>query len=187
MSLSKYPSSGVTAGGAVFGSDELLKPINDIRKVAGILLAPDAAATILEYLPSLADRLFAISRKAELVVAALEKLPFVKDVRIPNLDRVGALPGGQITFQMKPDLANRAEQVIAANTHDPSFPFALACTFGASFTTFEHFDSRNSGVIRPSPGSDYIKAGRVRIGIGNEDGDCLIDALRFVLLSAHCA
>ena len=187
VSLSKYPSSGVTAGGAVFGTSALLQPVDDIRRTLGMLLAPDAAAKILEHLPSLQDRMSVISQKATRVVAMLKDLPFVRDVRIPSLDHVGAAAGGQITFLLDSETAIRAEQIIAANTLDPNFPFAFACTFGASFTTFEHFDSRNTDGMRTSVGSDHIEAGRIRIGIGNEDGDLIVENLRYVLLAAQCA
>jgi D-alanyl-D-alanine dipeptidase len=185
LSLSKYPSAGQTAGGGVFGPDELLRPIDEIRSVFGQLLAPEAAATLLQYLPSLPDRLRAISDKARLVATFLEEVPFITDVRIPNLEHVGALPGGQITFLVAPETANRAEDIIAANTLDPEFPLAFACTFGASFTTFEHFDSRNSERIHPSIGSEHIEAGRIRLGIGHEDTDRIIESLRFALFAAQ--
>jgi D-alanyl-D-alanine dipeptidase len=184
ISLSKYPSSGETAGGAVLGATKFLKPVDDVRKALGLLLAPEAAGTVQVGLSSLKDRMTAISGKACRIVAALHEMPFVRDVRFPRLEHVGALPGGQITFLVDPRIACNFERLVAANTLDEEFPLAFACTFGASFTTVEHFDSRNTDLERTSAGSGHIEPGRIRLGVGNEDESAIIEALQFALRAA---
>jgi zinc D-Ala-D-Ala dipeptidase len=185
LSLSKYPSFGMTIGGAIIGSNSTLAPIRKLNAVLGSALAPEAAATVLHHLPSLTDRMETVSERARRVAAFLREIPFVSDVSLPDLGTVEALPGGQITFMVTPEIADRAEAVVAANAMDPSFPLAFACTFGTSFTTFEHFDSRNNTTCHPSTGSAYIEPGRIRLGIGHESTDRLIEGLRFVLLAAQ--
>lgn len=185
FSLSKYPSLGETIAGVALGRHERLAPVRQMSSLMGLTIAPETAATVSRHVPTLNSRILSVSSTANQVVNFLRTVPFVEDVRLPDLSSVQALPGGQVTFVVASDVATRTEQIITANALDPLFPLAFACTFGTAFTTFEHFEARNTQEIQTSAGSEYIEPGRIRLGIGHEEASHIIEALRFVLYAAR--
>jgi cystathionine beta-lyase/cystathionine gamma-synthase len=186
MSLSKYPSLGETMGGAILGSEADLKPLRARARLAGDVLAPQVAERILTHLPSLRDRLLAVSEKAQRVAEALRQHSMIGAVSIPDLSAVGAVCGGQICAHfINPSDADAVEDKVGENAAFPGFPLALACTFGASFTIIEHFYSRNWDRVEPVIGSDVIKPGWMRISIGLESAEDIIRAFAMVLRFAE--
>lgn len=185
-SLSKYPSIGETVAGAIMGSHAELAAIQDWTRMHGMVLAPEPAATVLRHLPGLADRMHAVSTKATEIGQFLRTRDQIGEVRLPDLTRVNAECGGQLTCRFtSPAFAERVEAVVGWNTGiGHRFPLGLACTFGAAATTFEHFGSRRSGDDMPVPGADVIGPGWVRIGVGLEPASEIIAALRFTIDAA---
>ena len=101
-SLSKYPSLGLTIGGAILSNEE--EVIEKCRAVAsreGHVLSPDAAATIWSQAVSLQDRMTALSLKAEKIADFLRSHSAVRMVRVPSKNLSGGLVGGQISFHLK--------------------------------------------------------------------------------------
>jgi zinc D-Ala-D-Ala dipeptidase len=185
MSLSKYPSCGETIAGAILGSADMLQSIREWSKIRGIVVAPETSATLLSYLPTLRDRLSAISEKALVVKGFLSGNRNVKNAKLPDLSDIGALCGGQLCFEVASiEAGRRVEEAVGWNTSRRDFPLALACTFGAAFTTFEHFDSRNVDGVATSENSDYINNCTIRLGLGHENVSDIVLALSFVLCQA---
>lgn len=185
ISLSKYPSQGNTMGGMVAGKVKHLHPVRRYAEQRGLVLAPEAAETVSDHLASLGDRMKAVSDKAIQVVHFLRGRPEVEEVYLPDLSAVGALPGGQITVKFSSlEIATAVEEIVGWNSGSPGFPLALACTFGASFTTFEHFVGRGSLEQQLRDGSAQLGDRLVRIGLGHEDPYDIMSALTFVINSA---
>ncbi|WP_316181227.1 PLP-dependent transferase [Bradyrhizobium sp. SZCCHNRI1009] len=184
LSLSKYPSAGETIGGAVMGPPSGVEPTRILCTRLGMALSPEAAGTLLTHLRTLPDRVAAISKKAEAIADMLRSVHIVDDVRLPDLRKVNAFAGGQLSFRIPAEFAARAEQIIAAHSLDETFPLAFGCTFGALYTTFEHFSSRNAKEAVTSPGSELIEPGRIRLGIGHEAEHAIMEAVRFTLYAS---
>lgn len=181
ISLSKYPSMGETMGGMVLGASKDLTDVRRYARLRGLLLAPEAAATIAVGLTSMQDRIAACSSKAQRVVQFLRTQPEVMKVRFPDLSHVGALPGGQLVVVFHdPAFASSLEAVVGWNSGSPVFPLVLACTFGASFTTFENFFTRDQIALPPERLPYSIDNSMVRISLGGEDVMTVIDSLKFM-------
>lgn len=109
----------------------------------------------------------------------------VSKVRTPNPRLLDGLIGGQLSFHlMNPEQGPLIEKVIGYNSLSLKNPLSLACTFGAAFTSFEHFASNfrhRSGIPREKTAEVLIPDDMVRIGIGNERVEEIIDNLDFVL------
>lgn len=186
QSLSKYPSSGLTCGGAIGATDNTIATLIDREaKLHGLTMAPDTALVIGEQICSLPDRMQALSEKALKVADMLRSNPYVRLVRVPDGTKMGGLVGGQVCFHA--DTAERAaamEEVVSHNSMSRNFPLALACTFGAVFTTFEHFASnlrhREVRVVEDLTEGEMPRD-IVRIGIGYESLKTILDALHFVI------
>lgn len=185
-SLSKYPSLGLTMGGVVLSNNEDL--INNCQAVAsreGHVLSPDSAVTIWSQVVSLRDRLMSLSSKAEEVVIFLRNHKSVWKVRIPNRDLSGGLVGGQISFHLRDhNHGTLMEEIIGQNALSQKTSLHLACTFGASITTFEHFASNirhRTGIPREATNEVSIPDDIVRLGIGCECAEDIINDLEFLL------
>jgi len=187
MSLSKYPTLGETMGGAVLGSELELEPIRRWTRDRGMVLPPEACATLSRHLRTLPDRMASVSLKAEAIADFLSRQDEIIEVRLPDLRWLKADRGGQIAMRFdNSESAQAVESVVGWNANlGRRFPLALACTFGASFTTFENFGSRSTSTGPKMPGSDYIDCAWVRLGIGHESLDSIISALQFSLNAAR--
>jgi D-alanyl-D-alanine dipeptidase len=186
FSLAKYPSAGHTSGGAIMGSTPRLKPIHQHMRQSGLVLAPEACHTVLLNVPFLRTHMHAVSTTARSLVQLLAESNLVETVMLPDLSRVFAEPGGQLVAHfVSSAAADAVEQVIGWNSTSVHFPLALACTFGASFTTFEHFRGRGTEADQRGNGSHSIGDKAVRIGVGLEDSGGILDAMRFALSVAR--
>jgi cystathionine beta-lyase/cystathionine gamma-synthase len=185
-SSSKYPSLGLAVGGVILSDNE--EVVGKCRSVAsreGHVLSPDAATTIWSQAVSLRDRLVALSIKAERIASFLRGHGSVRTVRIPNKDISGGLVGGQISFH--PKNANHGalmEEIIGQNSLSQKSALYLACTFGASVTIFERFASsmrHRTGIPREATNEVAIPDDIVRLGIGCEHEEDIINELEFLL------
>ncbi len=186
VSLSKYPSAGLTLGGAIGYYDmEMYRRCIEVASLYGAVLSPEAAMTILTQTHTLPDRLSALSTKTCNIAEFLRKHPAVGSVLVPVPEQCGGLSGGQLTFRaISREVAAHAERVVTNNALNPDFCLSLACTFGAMMTTFEHFGSRASANLAGAR-RVHISDDMIRIGVGTEPEEkiitCLDEVLRLAL------
>ncbi|MFA5180615.1 MAG: PLP-dependent transferase [Syntrophales bacterium] len=188
-SLSKYPSKGKTIGGCVATNNEnLMKRIRQIASDEGHVLAPEAALTIWEQITNIHDHMKSVSEKAEMVSAFLRNRSAIQSVRIPDKKFTDGYVGGQLTFDIKNfQCGYIMEKLIGHNSLSTDTALHLACTFGASYTTFEHFASNvryRTGIRREDTNEIAIPSTFVRLGIGCESADRIINDLSFYLAEA---
>lgn len=185
FSLSKYPSNGLATGGAYVCNDEAVaKKIAYQVAIEGHILDHAAAFTVWEQCLSLHDRLAAVSEKAKSVAAFLASHPAVREVRQADSAQLEGMSGGQITFHLKDASQGRRMEDLVSSNILAGMPLNLITTFGAAATTFEHFASNvryREGIPREATSEVLIPDDIVRLGIGLEGVDKIIDALRFVL------
>ena len=189
-SLSKYPSLGLTLGGAMLcDSPNLNQQLMDTVTRDGNVLSPDAAITIWTQIMSLSDRLHMVSDKAVQIRSFLQSHPSVRRVRLPDAHFCGGLSGGQLSFSVQNyELGAAAESIVGFNSLSESPALHLACTFGASMTTFEHFASNvrcRTGIPRESTNEVCLPDDIIRLGIGCEKVTDIIDDLSFALNMAY--
>jgi cystathionine beta-lyase/cystathionine gamma-synthase/D-alanyl-D-alanine dipeptidase len=185
FSLSKYPSCGLTMGGAlVSNSTSLNEALRNQRANDAVQLSSESAYRISESWSGLPDRIVAVSQKARAIIKYAERIPSVKRILKPSEKLLGTRNiGGQITFElMNAEDGATAEKIIEHNFHRQAFPLTLMTTFGAIRTTFENFHPRgpaNDDVVgryvRPLP------ATLCRLGIGHESLADLQAALSLAL------
>lgn len=186
VSLSKYPSQGETIGGVVATNNSyLIEKISDETSIDGIIMSPETAYKIYGKVNSLYDRMVALSNKTEKVAAFLKKSKAVKSVRLPDEYLLGGYVGGQVTFHLhNPNHGIMIEKIVSDNSLINKFSLKLGCTFGASYTTIEHFESNQryrDGIPREETNEIEIPNDLVRLGIGNEKIEDIINDLEFVL------
>ncbi len=177
VSLSKYPSNGLTIGGCILSScTDVISLCKSVADRGGHVLAPEAAITIWQQIISLEDRIYALSHKTSLVARYLSSIDCVTKVRLPDPNFCGGYVGGQLSFHLKaPKQGKLMESAVGQNSLLFKSSIHLACTFGASFTTFEHFASNIrhcSGIPREATNEIAIPKDIVRLGVGCE---CVCD------------
>lgn len=188
-SLSKYPSAGLTMGGVVLCADPgVLSTIRAVAELHDSPLAPEAAFTIWQQLPSLPDRMTALSAKATNIAEFLCKQPAVRLVRLPDPAFAGGMVGGQLSFHLKdPGFGPAFESIVGHNALTYGWALRLACTFGSLMTTVEHFASnkrsRSGEVVRGN--EDAMPHDIVRLGVGMESESAIVRDLGFVLSAAE--
>lgn len=190
ISLSKYPSLGLTAGGAILTNDsDIFSKVAQTTESAGHGISPEAANTILSQIVSLRDRMASVSIRAEVVAARLTALPFIRHVRIPDAALSGGFVGGQISFHLATsNQGPMLESVVACNALQPRNTLHLACTFGACITTIEHFTSNprhRSGVQPKETNESDLPDDLVRLGLGCEPTEDVWSDLCFALKVSH--
>jgi D-alanyl-D-alanine dipeptidase len=190
VSLSKYPANGMTIGGAIICHDSQLgQAIENTCIDEGHVLSPCAATTIWEQATSLSDRLHNVSHKAEVVAKLLSMESSVKKVRLPNKALLNGYCGGQLSFHIH-NIAqgNIMEAIIGHNSLSMSQCLHLACTFGASFTTFEYFgaDRQNSSGLSAQTSNERLMPNdMIRLSIGCEPVDKLVKQLTILLRTSE--
>lgn len=189
MSLSKYPSAGMTLGGAIVAAgSQVGNAIRRVCEVEGVAMAPEVAYTVWSGWLSLRDRLEALSDKAEQLAQFLREHRAISSVHKPDKEHCGGLIGGQVSFEtLDARIAEGAERIVGSNSITSSFALSLTCTFGAQMTTFEHFAS-NPRARCASPNElaseKLLPPNMVRIGIGHEPIARIVDSIDFVLSAA---
>lgn len=185
MSLTKYPSMGETIAGLVGGSAELVGKVRRYSADHGLVVSPEAAATVLRHFATLEDRLVMVSQKAERIADRLRTLSQVDDVWVADLEGVSGFSGGQICVKFRDSaFAASVESIVGWNCGSKNFPLTLACTFGASFTTFEHFVPRQTNDMIEGKGFIALPSNLVRLGIGHEPEDAIVSAFEFCIHAA---
>lgn len=181
MSLSKYPSTGFTLGGAVYTNSEwLYSTIEATIGRFGSRMTVDSAMTIWSQAVTLIDRFSALSAKSLKIAEELSCSTLIRQVRIVHADDP-SLSGGVIVLEFKSKFhAASFEKVIAQNTMNRFANLNLAYTFGGVMTTIEHFasnprPSKMSSELMPLP-DEFV-----RIGIGYEPVEDLLLELKTAL------
>lgn len=182
-SLSKDVSLGHTIAGAVASRDcSVLARVAGMTLAAGELTTAETAHTVYQHALSLRDRLGWMALKVDEVADALKGHPAVERVHLADRDLCGGLRGSQLSFGLcNPAQGMRFEQVVGHRALDPRAVLSLASTFGAPFTTVEHFASRLGGLCPDATGNLAIPANLVRIGLGCESGERIARELVFAL------
>jgi cystathionine beta-lyase/cystathionine gamma-synthase len=187
-SLSKDASLGCTTAGGVASRDRrLLERIDAVARADGSIVTPDTAHAIHLQVRSLRDRLTAQTSKVNMIAQMLREAPSVRRVRVADATRAGGMTGSQLSFHLRDvDHGTALEKVVGHRALDPSMTLNLACTFGTVFTTIEHFFSnpRDRGHSGETENENAIPPDLVRLGVGCEDGDRIIDDLRFALAAS---
>jgi cystathionine gamma-synthase len=188
-SLSKDVSLGHTLAGAIAcREDSVLAHVEETVIRAGALVAPEVALTVHQQAVSLRDRLAALATKMDLVRCALTDHPAVRKVVTADLSLCGGLPGSQMGLRLhNPSVGWALERLVAQRSLDPSACLQLAGTFGAIFTTVEHFASRRLGATEESNARPTIPLDAVRVGLGCEEGPRIAAELGFMLEAALTA
>lgn len=185
-SLSKYPSGGLDMGGAVASTSKLyLDRVKSLASAEGHVLGSATAYAIWTQMITLDDRFAAASEKSVRIATALRLNPAIKAVHVPNPQLLGGLVGGQISFRMKePSHGRLLEQIVEFHALDDDAALHLMCTFGACTTAIEHFASNpryRDGIARGDTNEVLIPSEMVRLGIGAEPAERILDQLTFAL------
>lgn len=168
-SLSKYPSTGVTLGGAVFTNDAAIHAqIEASIARGGNRMSSETAATIWEHAMFLDDRLGAVQTKLLGIEAAVRDHPAVRGVRRADPELCGGRCGGMLVLEMQsPALGAALEAMVSHNVNTTITNLHLAYTFGGFLTTIEHFAS-NPRPAAANLGLRAVPDSFVRLGIGCE-------------------
>jgi cystathionine gamma-synthase len=182
-SLSKDISLGNTFAGAIASSDAaVLERVDSALNADGEMITAETAQTIHLQAVSLRDRLRGQAVKLVQVESFLRAHLAVGRVRTADQRLCGGLPGSQLSFHLA-DLAQgpRLEQVVTQRALDPAACLHWAGTFGAVFTTLEHFASQLGRSPAQLPAHPYIPPDLVRLGLGCEDAERIVAELKFAL------
>lgn len=178
VSLSKYPSVGMTLGGTLLTNrEDLFGKIEQIISRTGSRMSADTAMTIWSQAITLNDRLYALGHKTAEIVKAIEHHKLLKNVRYSKTDgRYGRASGVIVLEFHNQEYASLLERVVSQNSGHKMKSLNLAFTFGGAMTTLEHFHS-NPRPAPLNPGLDTVPDTLVRIGVGYERTYEIIDNL----------
>ncbi len=174
LSLSKYPSNGFELGGAALFTDPgKARLVRDKMELWGNPIGLSSAHKIWEQVMSLQDRMVSLSPKVISIADSLRGHPAVTAVRVPDAKHLDGLVGGQLSFHVKsPRIGCALEKIVGHNATNPNCPMRLACTFGASISTVEHFASnprKRERLAREETNEILIPDDIVRLGVGSRD------------------
>ncbi len=177
MSLSKYPSTGFTLGGAIYtNSVDLYSRIEATIGRSGSRMTVDTAMTIWSQSVTLIDRFSSLSAKSLKIGEALGNHPLITQVRSVRVDDP-SLTGGVIVLEFKTKAyAANFEKVVAHNAGNKFVNLNLAYTFGGVMTTIEHFAS-NPRPSKLNPKLMPIPDEFVRIGVGYERAEAILSEI----------
>lgn len=192
VSLSKWPTAGHTLGGAVLGPKKYVELAERAAAVDGHVLSAEAALTLLQQLPSLPDRIANVSRKARQIRGQLLDHPEVAIIRLAEDGYFRSECGGQLVIELvDAKLGCVIEQIVGFNAYSAVLTLPqLACTFGASVSTIEHFASNTRhreglATDRSATGEALIPGNFLRISVGNCTATDLAAGLALVLRLAR--
>lgn len=189
-STTKYiEGHNATLGGAIVSRREtLLERLGFIRKTIGTIQSPMESWLTLQGLRTLPLRLERQSSTAGEVARWLEQHPLVARVHHPSLDsfpqrdlarRQHGLHGGIVSFELHGGLASGIALMNAVRL------CCLAENLGAVQTLITHPASMTHGDVPPEKrAAAGISDGLVRLSVGLEDAQDLIDDLDRALTSA---
>ena len=181
MSLSKYPSTGFTLGGAIYTNNkEFYSAVEVAIGRFGSRMTVDTAMTIWSQAVTLVDRFSALSMKSLKIAEELRHSTLLHQVRVVQAGNP-SLSGGVIVLEFKSKTqAAHFEKVVAQNTMNKFSNLNLAYTFGGVMTTIEHFSS-NPRPSELNQGLDPVPNEFVRVGVGYEDVEDLLIELKTAL------
>jgi len=198
-SATKYiDGQGRVLGGAVIGAksyiEETLAPF---VRTTGPTLSPFNAWVLLKGLETLSLRMTRQSDNALIVARWLEAQPEVVRVNYPGLAshpqhalamRQQRQGGALVSFELGPRHADRFDEAARARAWrfiDACQLVSITANLGDVKTTITHPASTTHGRVGPQARRDAgVAEGLIRLAIGTEDHDDLIDDLRRGLLAA---
>lgn len=189
-SATKYLAGhGNLSAGVVCGNDpDLLKQAIEYRKLVGHMLSPDDAYRLLDYLKSFHLRIAQHFSNAKLVAEFLSAHCAVEKVLYPSLPdhptssiakRIFSNGyGGIVTFDLKGDSFLQKQHNCNTFIQAVSESIHLVPTLGDADTILMP--------VEPVWGDKFPFPGMVRLSIGIEPADKIIDALRIALDKTNC-
>lgn len=182
LSLSKYPSLGLTLGGAIMTNNATCnEAIEQMISRTGGRLSGDSATTIWGQVLSMRDRLSTLRIKRDAIVESLKDMPEIRGFKYIQRGKDNPSVGGLLIIDMQTrQLAATVERLVSYNTTYNKTSLNLAYTFGASMTTLEHFHSNPRPTNPLNPPNKHLASipdTYVRIGIGCEPSESIITDL----------
>lgn len=188
FSLSKYPSLGLTLGGAI-----LTNNVTDFKKIEGIIsrngdrLSSDSANTIWCQIISLQDRMESVSRKVLKIKNEIKNLKLIKKILTIDENLYDGLVGGMMVIVLKnKNFGPIIENIVGHNSNRKKTTLHLAFTFGGAMTTLEHFYSnpRLSSNFK-NPELINISEDFIRISLGCETVEDIISDITMIFKTAE--
>jgi len=189
-SATKYLAGhGNLSAGVVCGNDiDLLKQAIEYRKLVGHMISPDDAYRLYDYLKSFHLRIVQHFSNAKLVAEFLSKHPAVEKVLYPSLPEHTTTAiarkifcngyGGIVTFDLKGNNFSQKQNNCNTFIHEVSESIHLIPTLGDADTILMP--------VEPVWGDRYPFPGMVRLSIGIEPHDRLINVLKNALGKICC-
>jgi cystathionine beta-lyase/cystathionine gamma-synthase/D-alanyl-D-alanine dipeptidase len=187
-SLSKDISLGHTTAGAIASSNAvLMERVASEVAASGQMVTAETTHIIYQHAVSVRDRLYAHRAKVQSVSDMLAAQASVASVRTADINLCGGLTSSQLAVRLRdPGQGSRLERLVGQRSLDPAAALHLGSTFGAVYTSVEHFASR-LGPRGDGSGRLAIPSDLVRIGLGCEQVDRISADLAFVLEASRVA
>ena len=181
-SLSKDVSLGHTSAGVVAASDPaLIARIAAAVAARGEMVTAETAHIVYQHAISLRDRLQAQNAKVKAISELLANHPTLSGIQIADTTLCGGLTGSQLSLQLvDPIQGQRFERLVGQRSLDADATLHLGSTFGAVYTSVEHFASR-AGLRIDGSRRSAIPDNFVRVGVGCEQADRIIADLAYSL------
>jgi len=185
-SLTKYASGhGDVMGGAIIGRGELIDSLRDDLTILGATLDPHAAYLVLRGMKTYYVRWDAQCRNAQAIAEFLAGHPAVERVRYPGLD---GDPGQALAQRQMDDFGTivtfdvRGGSAAGSRVSESLKYFAIAASLGSTESlVVPPALQQPRGMTAEQRAWTDIGAGTIRLSIGVEDVDDLIDDLRNAL------
>lgn len=189
-SATKYLAGhGNLSAGVVCGNDtDLLKQAIEYRKLVGHMISPDDAYRLYDYLKSFHLRIAQHFSNAKLVAEFLSKHPAVEKVLYPSLPEHTTTAiankifcngyGGIVTFDLKGNNFSQKQNNCNTFIQEVSESIHLIPTLGDADTILMP--------VEPVWGDKYPFPGMVRLSIGIESPEFLINVLKNALDRITC-
>lgn len=191
-SLTKYLGghSDVIGGAVLTGDAELASRLHYLQNAAGGVPGPLDCFLVLRGTKTLHLRMEQHSRNGMQVAEYLAEDPRVGHVYYPGLPdhpqhalaaRQMSRFGGMVSFELKEDSVERARKFCESTQI-----FALAESLGGVESLIEHPAIMTHASVPQDVRLRYgLRDGLIRLSVGVEDGDDLVDDLREALAAAH--
>ena len=186
ISLSKYPSLGLTLGGVILTNDVINHTnVEALISRTGDRLSGDTAATIWCQIVSLRDRMESLDAKIIRIKEEVSSLSAISEIRVVDRLACSNLIGGVFTLDLKNGgIGSRVERIVGYNSNRKKAALHLAYTFGCAMTTLEHFASNPRKISAGNPNLSSIPETFLRISVGCEPVEHIISDLKVVLSTA---
>jgi cystathionine beta-lyase/cystathionine gamma-synthase len=191
-SLTKYLGghSDVIGGAAVTDDEETARRLHSVQNAVGAVPGPLDCFLVLRGTKTLHVRMARHCENAMRVARFLEDHPRVGRVHYPGLPdhpqhalaaRQMSGFGGMVSFELRDDSLERARRLCAATR-----VFSLAESLGGVESLIEHPAIMTHASIPKDVRESYgLRDGLIRLSVGIEDADDLVDDLAQALDAAH--